>query len=81
MSLIANIAGFLGSIVILAGFAYVNVLKRAPDILFNLLNLIGASLLALSLSINVNVPALLLELAWMAIALFGIVTLLRSKAQ
>jgi hypothetical protein len=81
MNMIATLSGFVGSIIILAGFAYVNILKRAPDILFNLLNLVGAMLLAVSLSIHVNVPALMLELAWAGIALFGIVTTLWRKSQ
>lgn len=79
MSLWGNIAGFLGSLIILAGFAYVNVLKRTPDALFNLLNLSGAALLAVSLSINYNLPALLLEIAWMGIALYGLYTGWREK--
>lgn len=79
MILYGNIAGFLGSLVILMGFAYVNILKRSPDMTFNLLNLIGAALLAVSLSINYNLPALLLEAAWMLIALYGIFTGLREK--
>jgi hypothetical protein len=74
MSLFANIAGFAGSALILAAFAYVNVLKRAPDLSFNLLNFIGAALLAVSLWINYNLPALMLEGAWMIIAAFGIMS-------
>ena len=72
MTFFGDIAGFLGSLIILAGFARVNVLKRTPDALFNLLNLLGAALLAVSLSINYNLPALLLEIAWMGIALYGL---------
>ena len=72
MTFFGDIAGFLGSLIILAGFARVNVLKRAPDALFNLLNLLGAALLAVSLSINYNLPALLLEIAWMGIAFYGL---------
>ena len=79
MILYGNIAGFLGSLVILMGFAYVNILKRSPDMTFNQLNLVGAALLAVSLSINYNLPALLLEAAWMIIALYGIFTGLREK--
>jgi hypothetical protein len=79
MSFWGNIAGFLGSLIILAGFARVNVLKRTPDALFNLLNLVGAALLTISLSINYNLPALLLEVAWMGIALYGLYTGLREK--
>jgi hypothetical protein len=79
MNLFGDIAGFAGSALILIAFAYVNILKRSPDMTFNLLNLVGAALLAVSLSINYNLPALLLEAAWMLIALYGIFTGLREK--
>jgi hypothetical protein len=75
---LADAAGFAGSALILLAFAYVNVWRRAPDLMFNLANLLGAGLLALSLSINYNLPALLLECAWMLIAVFGIVSALRK---
>lgn len=79
MSFYGNIAGFLGSLLILMGFAYVNILKRPADVTFNLLNLVGAALLAVSLSINYNLPALLLEAAWMGIALYGLYQGLREN--
>jgi hypothetical protein len=80
LDLFADIAGFLGSALILAAFAYVNVLKRPPDILFNLMNFGGAAALAVSLWFHYNLPSLLLEVAWMAIAVYGIVSLMRKKS-
>jgi hypothetical protein len=78
---LADAAGFAGSALILLSFAYVNVLHRAPDLVFNLGNFIGAALLAVSLSINYNLPALILEGAWMLIAGYGIIGALRAKAK
>ena len=75
----ADIFGAMGSILILLAFAYVNVLKRAPDLVFNGLNLVGAGFLAISLYINYNLPVLMLELTWMAIALYGIVSIVFHK--
>jgi hypothetical protein len=72
---LADLAGFAGTIAILAAFARQTLGNRAPDMAYNLGNLAGASLLALSLSINFNLPALLLEIAWAAIALVGVVRL------
>ncbi len=69
---LADVAGFAGAVIILGGFAYQTLRNAAPDLLSNLLNLIGASLLALSLSINFNLPALCLELAWAGISLIGL---------
>ncbi len=77
----ADIFGAIGSILILLAFAYVNVLKRAPDITFNVMNLLGAGGLAVSLYINYNLPVLLLEITWMAIAIYGIVSLLMARGK
>jgi hypothetical protein len=41
-------------------------------VLFNLVNFIGAALLTVSLTVNFNLPTLVLEIVWMAIALFGL---------
>lgn len=79
MNNIADITGSLGSILILAGFAYVNILKRAPDLIFNGINFLGAALLAVSLYINYNLPVLMLELSWMVIASFGIISVLAQR--
>jgi hypothetical protein len=78
-ALIGNIAGALGSICILAAFAYQTVRNAAPDVLSNLLNLIGATLLAVSLTITFNLPVLLLEVSWAIIALFGLVRALKNR--
>ncbi len=69
----ADMIGFVGAVTILGGFAYQTLRSAAPDRLSNALNFAGASLLALSLIVNYNLPALLLAAAWAAIALFGLV--------
>ena len=73
VAMIADGAGFAGAFIILAGFGYQTLRNIAPDRLYHLLNLTGASLLAISLSINFNLPALCLELAWALVALIGLV--------
>ncbi len=77
---IADGAGFLGALVILSGFAWHTVRGVAPDLMYHLCNLIGASLLAASLMIHFNLPALCLELAWAAIALFGLIRMVRARS-
>jgi hypothetical protein len=75
----ADIVGFIGALTILGGFAYQTVRNAAPNLVSNALNFVGASLLALSLSVNYNLPALALELAWAGIALFGLARTLGTK--
>jgi hypothetical protein len=75
----ADLAGFAGSIIILAAFARQTLTGRAPDLLYNFGNFAGAGLLAFSLSINFNLPALLLEITWAAIALAGLVRMMVKR--
>ena len=70
---LANLAGFAGAIIILAGSGWNTSRNAAPDIVYHLCNLVGAGLLAFSLSVHFNLPALLLELAWAGIAAAGLV--------
>jgi hypothetical protein len=77
-SSIADIAGFVGAVTILGGFSWQTLRHAAPDLPYHLANLCGASLLAFSLTINFNLPALCLELAWVAVSLVGLVRFARS---
>lgn len=71
--LAADIVGICGSVLFIAGFAYANVAKQIDQLLFNALNLAGAVLLLVSLSVHFNLAAVVLEVAWGAIALAGLV--------
>ncbi len=41
-------------------------------VVFNLVNFLGAALLTVSLTVNFNLPTMVLEIVWMGIALFGL---------
>ncbi|RZV31697.1 MAG: hypothetical protein EX262_08610 [Sphingomonadaceae bacterium] len=69
----ADLIGFAGSFCIVAAFAYSNLSKNMNMILFNLVNLTGALLLIISLTVNYNLPTMVLEIVWVGIALFGLV--------
>ncbi len=75
----ADLIGFAGSFCIVAAYAYSNVAKAMNMVAFNVVNFIGAALLAVSLTVNYNLPTLVLEIVWMAIALFGLAKALRSR--
>ena len=79
-SLAADIIGLCGSVLFIGAFLYANISPAMNKILFNLLNLIGAILLLISLSIHFNLAAFILEVAWAMIAIFGLVTALRARA-
>jgi hypothetical protein len=75
----ADLIGFVGSFCIVAAFAYSNVAKTVNLLGFNAANFIGAALLAISLTVNYNLPTMVLEVIWMIIAAFGFVKALRSR--
>lgn len=79
--LLADIVGLLGSAVFIAGFAYANLSASMNKLVFNGLNLIGAILLLVSLSVNFNLAAVVLETVWGCIALIGLIAALRARSK
>jgi hypothetical protein len=75
----ADVIGFAGSFFIVAAFAYSNLTAQMNALWFNMSNLLGAALLTISLTVNFNLPTMVLEIVWMAIALFGIFKALRTR--
>lgn len=79
MSLVADIAGFAGLFVIAGAYLYLSYRPVRPNALYFLLNIAGSVLLAISLSIKVNVPSLSLQIFWILVSLFGLLRL-RGRA-
>jgi hypothetical protein len=75
----ADVIGICGSILFIGGFLYANLTAALNKILFNIINLVGAILLLVSLSVHFNLAAVILEVAWAMIATFGLVTALRAR--
>jgi len=75
----ADLVGFAGSFFIMAAFAYSNLTTQMNALWFNASNFLGAALLTISLTVNFNLPTMVLEVVWMAIALFGIVKALMTR--
>jgi hypothetical protein len=78
-SLTADIIGICGSVLFIGAFIYANMAQALNKLLFNALNLIGAVLLLISLSVNFNLAAVVLEVAWGIIALVGLIRALRKQ--
>jgi hypothetical protein len=77
--LVADIVGLCGSAIFIGAFAYANISPSMDKVVFNVLNLIGAVLLLISLSVHFNLAAVVLEAAWACIALAGLVTALNAR--
>ncbi len=77
--ILANIVGIIGGILIVAAYGYANVASPVRLLPYNLVNLAGAVLLTVSLMVHFNLASLLLEVVWMAIAIYGIIKALGKK--
>ena len=77
----ADLIGFVGSFFIVAAFAYSNLTTQMNTLWFNVSNFIGAALLTVSLTVNYNLPTMVLEVVWMAIAIFGILKALKTRSK
>ncbi|MES2289691.1 MAG: hypothetical protein V4530_08125 [Pseudomonadota bacterium] len=80
-SLTADIIGICGSVIFIGAFLYANISPAMNKILFNALNLVGAVLLLVSLSVNFNLAATFLEAVWGCIALVGLISALRARGK
>ena len=69
----ANLVGLHGSVLYICAIAYANQAKQLNKLLFNAVNLLGAALLLASLTVHFNLAAFVLEVAWAAIALLGLI--------
>jgi hypothetical protein len=77
----ANIVGLIGDAAMVIAFVYSNVSKSMNLVVFNLLNLVGAAMLGASLTVHFNMASMALEIVWAAIALFGLVKALSTRAR
>lgn len=75
----AEAVGIVGSVLMVAGYAYSNIAARVNFVLFNLLNLIGSGLLIVSLRVEFNLASMLLEIVWGIIAALGLVKALVTR--
>jgi len=69
----ANMVGLAGSVLFVLAFAYANQVEQMNKFLFNGLNLLGAVLLLISLSVHFNLAAFVLEAVWALIATLGLI--------
>nr|WP_298928522.1 permease [uncultured Erythrobacter sp.] len=72
--------GFIGTACIIGAYAYLTYVNKPNPYILHGTNLTGAALLTVSLLVHTNWPSLVLEGFWAAIAIFGLVKALRSKA-
>lgn len=79
---IFQLIGFVGMIFIIWAYFILQVGKYSVDsIYYQLLNLIGAILLIISLFVHFNLGSFLIEIFWIVITLYGLYKSLKSKKE
>jgi predicted membrane protein len=74
ISIIADIIGMFGTFAIVLAYFLIQLDKMDPKgVQYNVLNLVGAILLLISLCINFNLASFVIELFWIAASLVGLV--------
>ncbi|MGI8943704.1 MAG: CBU_0592 family membrane protein [Qipengyuania sp.] len=68
----ATLVGFVGMACIIAAYAYLTWKDEPNAFILHGTNLVGAALLTVSLLVHTNLPSLVLEGFWAAIALWGL---------
>lgn len=80
IELLANIIGMLGTFMVVGSYFLMQLDKLDPKgFRFNLINLLGAFFLLLSLLVHFNLASFIIELFWIAASLIGIVNHWREK--
>jgi len=77
---IYSLVGFAGMACIIGAYAYLTLSGAPNPFLLHGTNLTGAALLTVSLLVHTNLPSLVLEGFWAAIALYGLAKALRERA-
>jgi hypothetical protein len=68
-----DILGTLGVAVIILTYVMLQIERvRSDQLIYSLLNAIGASLILVSLYFDFNMPSVVVEFFWLLISLFGI---------
>lgn len=77
---LVDLVGLIGVILIVVTYLLLQLEKlKSNDLAYSLMNAIGASLIVLSLLVNFNLSALLMEVFWVLISLLGVYRYFRFK--
>ncbi|QPD00434.1 CBU_0592 family membrane protein [Qipengyuania soli] len=76
---IYTLVGFVGMACIIGAYAYLTAKTKPNPFVLHGTNLAGAALLTVSLLVHTNLPSLVLEGFWAAIAIYGLVKAMRAR--
>lgn len=77
-----DVIGLIGVVIILIAYFLLQISYfKIEDILFSLINVLGSLMILYSLWFNWNFPAVVIEVAWVFISLYGVFNTVRKKAK
>lgn len=79
MTDIYTLVGFVGMACIIGAYAYMTWSETPNPFVLHGTNLAGAAFLTVSLLVHTNLPSLVLEGFWAAIAVYGLVKAVRAR--
>jgi hypothetical protein len=75
-----DLVGNVGVVILMVTYLLLQLNRiRSDDLMYSLLNAVGASLIVVSLLVNFNLSALLMEVFWVLISFVGIYRHFRLK--
>ena len=78
---LVDVLGLIGVVIIVVTYLFLQLGKLSSNaLMYSLMNAIGASLIVVSLLVNFNLSALLMEVFWVLISLLGVYRYFRLKA-
>ncbi|MWV28277.1 CBU_0592 family membrane protein [Aurantiacibacter rhizosphaerae] len=76
---IYSVIGMFGTVCIIGAYGYLTAVEKPNPFILHGTNLVGASLLTISLVVHTNWPSLILEAFWATIALWGLTKAIRGR--
>ncbi len=78
---VLDLTGLIGAVLLMIAYLMLQLNKLSSDgLAYSLLNAIGASLIVVSLLVNFNLSAFIIEVFWILISFVGIYRYFRHKA-
>ena len=76
-----DLVGLIGAVMLMIAYLMLQLNKLSSDgLAYSLLNAIGASMIVVSLLVNFNLSAFIIEVFWILISFVGIYRYFRQKA-
>ena len=76
---VLDLVGNVGVVILMIAYLLLQLNKLSNGLLYSSLNAIGATLIVISLLVNFNLSAFLMEVFWVLISIVGIYRSLRAK--